>query len=246
MPGLDVGEHGRRVEVARAGRGACRRSSSARARRRPRRATWLVAGRRAGRRAPAARGRRRRRSGSPTVSAATRLDEAALELVGDGVVDDEALGRDAALAAVDEARPCTATARRASRSASASTMNGSEPPSSSTLFLSAVPAAAATAAPARSLPVSVTAATRGSSMIRGGHVRPTLGVATSSAGEHARRAGPPSREHLPRSPARSRGTFGACLSSAALPAISAGAAKRKTCQNGKFHGMIASTTPSGS
>ena len=43
-----------------------------------------------------------------------------------------------------------------------------------------------------------------------------------------------------------RGTFVACLSTAPLPAISAGAAKRNTCQNGKFQGMIASTTPSGS
>ena len=42
------------------------------------------------------------------------------------------------------------------------------------------------------------------------------------------------------------GTFEACFSTPALPAISAGAAKRKTCQNGKFHGMTASTTPSGS
>ena len=41
------------------------------------------------------------------------------------------------------------------------------------------------------------------------------------------------------------GTLEACLSSPTLPAISAGAAKRKTCQNGKFHGIIASTTPSG-
>ena len=42
------------------------------------------------------------------------------------------------------------------------------------------------------------------------------------------------------------GTFDACFSTPALPAISAGAANRKTCQNGKFHGMMASTTPSGS
>jgi len=32
----------------------------------------------------------------------------------------------------------------------------------------------------------------------------------------------------------------------ALPAIRFGAAKRKTCQKGKFQGMTASTTPSGS
>ena len=40
-------------------------------------------------------------------------------------------------------------------------------------------------------------------------------------------------------------TFEACLRTPPLPAISAGAAKRKTCQNGKFHGITASTTPSG-
>ena len=42
------------------------------------------------------------------------------------------------------------------------------------------------------------------------------------------------------------GTFDACLSRPTLPAISAGAAKRNTCQNGKFHGITASTGPSGS
>ncbi len=41
------------------------------------------------------------------------------------------------------------------------------------------------------------------------------------------------------------GTFEACLSATALPAASAGAAARKTCQYGKFHGITASTTPSG-
>ena len=41
------------------------------------------------------------------------------------------------------------------------------------------------------------------------------------------------------------GTFEACLSSPTLPAMSAGAAKRNTCQNGKFHGITASTGPIG-
>jgi hypothetical protein len=41
------------------------------------------------------------------------------------------------------------------------------------------------------------------------------------------------------------GTLLACLSTPPLPAISAGAAKRNTCQNGKFQGITASTTPSG-
>ena len=41
-------------------------------------------------------------------------------------------------------------------------------------------------------------------------------------------------------------TFEACFKTPAFPAINAGAANRKTCQNGKFHGMIASTVPRGS
>ena len=41
------------------------------------------------------------------------------------------------------------------------------------------------------------------------------------------------------------GTFDACLSNPTFPAMSPGAAKRKTCQNGKFHGMTASTGPMG-
>ncbi len=41
------------------------------------------------------------------------------------------------------------------------------------------------------------------------------------------------------------GTFEACLSRPVLPAIIAGHRKRKTCQYGKFHGMIARIGPSG-
>ena len=41
------------------------------------------------------------------------------------------------------------------------------------------------------------------------------------------------------------GTFEACLRRPVLPAITAGAAKRKTCHRGKFQGMIARTGPSG-
>ena len=44
-------------------------------------------------------------------------------------------------------------------------MNGSEPPSSSTIFFRFCPAAAATAEPARSLPVTDTPAIRGSAII---------------------------------------------------------------------------------
>ena len=41
------------------------------------------------------------------------------------------------------------------------------------------------------------------------------------------------------------GTLDACLSNPTLPAMSPGAAKRKTCQKGKFHGITASTAPTG-
>ena len=41
-------------------------------------------------------------------------------------------------------------------------------------------------------------------------------------------------------------TLGECLRIAVLPASRVGAAKRSTCQNGKFHGMTARTTPIGS
>jgi hypothetical protein len=37
----------------------------------------------------------------------------------------------------------------------------------------------------------------------------------------------------------------ACFSKPTLPAASAGAANRTTCQNGKFHGITASTAPRG-
>ena len=61
-------------------------------------------------------------------------------------------------------RPFTAAATVLSRSASSSTTKASLPPSSITHFFSTLPAVAAMERPARSEPVSVTAATRGSRM----------------------------------------------------------------------------------
>ena len=89
-----------------------------------------------------------------------------------------------------------------------------------------------------SLPVSVTAAMRGSSITRATCVRADQQRLERAFGE----AGAP--ENLFDRSAHC-GTFEACLSSTTLPAISAGAAKRNTCQNGKFHGITASTGPSG-
>ena len=119
------------------------------------------------------------------------------------------------------------------------TINGSLPPSSSTLFFSSRPAALATALPARSLPVSVTAFTRGSRM--------TFSTASFSISKAWKTpsSNPASRKIF--SIARAHcGTLDACLSRPTLPAIKAGAANRKTCQKGKFHGMIARMIPNGS
>ena len=61
-------------------------------------------------------------------------------------------------------RAPTADSTAASMSSVPSRMNGSEPPSSSTTFLRLRPAISATAAPARSEPVSETPRTRGSAI----------------------------------------------------------------------------------
>ena len=59
-------------------------------------------------------------------------------------------------------------------------------------------------------------------------------------------SGKPPRRNVSSMSSAVCGTFDACFSSPTLPAISAGAANRITCQSGKFHGMTASTGPSGS
>ncbi len=62
-------------------------------------------------------------------------------------------------------RPSIAAPTVVSRSSELSTMNGSDPPSSSTTFFRLRPAISATAAPARSEPVSETPCSRGSAMM---------------------------------------------------------------------------------
>ena len=62
-------------------------------------------------------------------------------------------------------RPATAACTVLARSSLSSTMKGSDPPSSRTTFLRLRPATSATAAPARSLPVTDTPATRGSAIM---------------------------------------------------------------------------------
>src|SRR5439155_204102 len=76
------------------------------------------------------------------------------------------------------------------RSASSRTMNGSLPPSSSTVFLSSRPARSATWLPARSLPVSVTARMRASAMSAGTAAGPTSTVPNRPSGRPAARKTP--------------------------------------------------------
>jgi hypothetical protein len=137
------------------------------------------------------------------------------------------------------ARAFTATSVARATSALGITMNGSLPPSSSTDGLRWRPAVAPTSLPAFSLPVSVAAATRGSARICATRFEPTSSVWKTPAGA-------PARVNSSSIASAHAGTLDACFSSPTLPATSAGAAKRITCQNGKFHGITASTTPSGS
>ena len=103
------------------------------------------------------------------------------------------------------------------------TTKGSLPPSSRTVFLSSRPAWPATAMPARSLPVSVTATMRGSAMSPATGADSINAVAKSPSGK------PATRKVFSMASAQ-RGTFDACLRIPALPAMRAGAAKRNTCQ----------------
>ena len=105
------------------------------------------------------------------------------------------------------------------------------------------PAAAATAAPARSLPVRLTAAIRSSSM----SARLTSGTSASATTMLRKTSsGRPASRNTCSIASAHPVTLGECLRIAVLPASRVGAAKRSTCQNGKFHGITARTTPSGS
>ena len=101
------------------------------------------------------------------------------------------------------------------------------------------PAWAAMARPADSLPVTVTAATRSSASTIS-----TWPASISSVWKPPR--GKPARRKSASMASAHWGTLEACLSRPTLPAIRAGARKRKTCQKGKFQGMTARMTPSGS
>jgi hypothetical protein len=108
-------------------------------------------------------------------------------------------------------------------SASASTMNGSEPPSSRTTFFSARPAIAPTDAPAASLPVSVTALTAvcaASALASAPCTRITVNASSGS----------PASRHSRSIASAQPVTLEACFSATVFPAASAGTAALKACQ----------------
>ena len=122
-------------------------------------------------------------------------------------------------------RAFTPTVAAVATSASASTMKGSEPPSSSTCFFKACPAAAAMERPAGVEPVKVTAAMRRSAISAG-----TSAAPTSSVGH--RPAGTPASAKTCSMASAHCGTLLACLSTRPLPPASTGAAARITCHSG--------------
>ena len=130
------------------------------------------------------------------------------------------------------------TSAAISRSASSSMIYGSLPPSSSTVFFKHSAAVLATFLPAGSLPVRVTAFTKGWRINSSTSPDLMCRLVNSPFGK-------PLLSKISSMAAAQPGTFEACLSRPPLPAINAGAANRNTCQKGKFQGMTAKIIPRG-
>src|SRR5437660_10376477 len=94
-------------------------------------------------------------------------------------------------------------------------MNGAEPPSSSTTLLPTFAASSATARPARTLPVTVAALTRGSAMTAG-HASTGIARLTYSP------SGPPASRTRASNASAEPCTVSACLMMAVLPTKGSG------------------------
>src|SRR5574338_1203781 len=135
-------------------------------------------------------------------------------------------------------RPLTAPFAALSTFASSSTMNGSEPPSSRTHFLSCDVARWPTIAPIFVLPVNVTALTGESIRLFAASELPIIV-------ENVPFGNPDSSNARSSSSPDCMVTLDGFIT-ITFPAIRHGAANLRACQYGKFHGMIDATTPSGS
>ncbi len=197
------------------------------------------AARRAGRGGRADRARSPRRWDRPSCVCAMRAVKRSSNVARHAAVDDEALGGDAALSAVDE--PAGGAGRRRQLEVGV----GEDEVGVAAAELEHRLLEQRARLGADRLPGG-----RRSGERRRAHARvlehgvDSTRCRSGACGTGPRGTRPPRTP--PRSRARRPGTFEACLSTAALPATSAGAAKRKTCQNGKFQGITASTTPIGS
>src|SRR5690606_26256914 len=122
------------------------------------------------------------------------------------------------------------------KSASSKTIYASLPPNSNTHFFKTEPAFSATFFPASVLPVKVTALTSGCSMILPTFLPETNKVVKTFSGKPASNTNSSISKAQPL-------TLDACFKTPQLPAIKLGAKNLKTCQNGKFQGIIAKITP---
>ena len=136
--------------------------------------------------------------------------------------------------------PLTATDTAVGRSASSSTMSGFLPPISSCTRAPALTAAAATDGPTSCDPVKLTASTSGDAASAAPSFEPGPITRFSTPG------GRPARWTMSTSVHGDAGTSSAGLNTTVLPNASAGAIFQAGIASGKFHGVIAATTPSGS
>ena len=128
----------------------------------------------------------------------------------------------------------------ASRSASANTMFGDLPPSSSDTFFSVFAARAISCLPTSVEPVKAMASMPGWSTMALPTTLPRPGTTFSTP------AGRPHSFAYSANFNRESEVFDAGLTTTVLPHASAGAIFHTASMSGKFHGVIAPTTPSGS
>ena len=141
---------------------------------------------------------------------------------------------------VEEKMPNSTPASATSRSASAKTMVGDLPPSSSETGISFAAAFCARARPTSVPPVKETLRMAGCVTSRSPTTPPAPGRTEKSPG------GRPAASTMRASSRQTSGLQEAGLSSTALPAASAGATFCASEAMGEFQGVIPATTPSGS
>ena len=132
-----------------------------------------------------------------------------------------------------------APATAASRSASSNTMNGALPPSSMVSLFTVPAHCAMSFLPTAVEPVKVTLRTRGLEVSSPPIAAASPVMMLSTPG------GTPARSASTAAASAEKGVWPAGLHTSVQPAASAGPALRVIMASGKFHGVIAATTPTG-